>query len=126
MKRSGKKLTVLRDGHPRRMADARNAWRKMSDDQRLDFIGWMLEWDGWSDPRVKAAVAGARLQQAQPAEAPEWQCADCENTEGLTTNEAVDVNTGQVFPDGNMGKPYCPRCDSECRLDETEGGNDDA
>jgi predicted Fe-S protein YdhL (DUF1289 family) len=41
MKRGGKTLKVLQDGHPRRMADARNAWRKMSDEQREDFLAWM-------------------------------------------------------------------------------------
>ncbi|MAG24503.1 hypothetical protein CMI47_02890 [Candidatus Pacearchaeota archaeon] len=41
MKRGGKTLKVLEDGHPRRMADARNAWRKMSDEQREDFLAWM-------------------------------------------------------------------------------------
>ena len=41
MKRGGKTLKVLEDGHPRRMADARNAWRKMSDKQREDFLDWI-------------------------------------------------------------------------------------
>ena len=39
--RSGKPLAVLRDGHPRRMSDARNAWRKMSDEQRAEFIAFI-------------------------------------------------------------------------------------
>tara|TARA_Y100000310_G_scaffold301430_1_gene337931 strand:+ start:91 stop:258 length:168 start_codon:yes stop_codon:yes gene_type:complete len=38
MKRHGKTLPTLRDGHPRRMSDARNAWKKMSDDQRAAFL----------------------------------------------------------------------------------------
>ena len=38
MKRNGKTLPTLRDGHPRRMSDARNAWRKMSDAQRLAIL----------------------------------------------------------------------------------------
>ena len=39
MKRNGKELKTLRDGHPRRASDARNAWRKMNDAQRAAFIG---------------------------------------------------------------------------------------
>jgi predicted Fe-S protein YdhL (DUF1289 family) len=38
MKRNGKPLPTLRDGHPRRMSDARNAWKKMNDDQRAAFL----------------------------------------------------------------------------------------
>jgi hypothetical protein len=41
--RKGKKLAVLADGHPRRMADGKNAWRKMSDEQRVDFLQWTIE-----------------------------------------------------------------------------------
>ena len=39
--RKGKKLAVLADGHPRRLADGRNAWRKMNDEQRTEFLGWV-------------------------------------------------------------------------------------
>ena len=42
MKRHGKELPVLRDGHPRRMSDGRNAWRKMNDEQRRTFLTWVL------------------------------------------------------------------------------------
>lgn len=38
MTRNGKTLTTLQDGHPRRMSDGRNAWRKMSAEQRLAFV----------------------------------------------------------------------------------------
>jgi len=41
MKRNGKKLADLEDGHPRRMSDARNAWRKMNEDQRRAFLDWI-------------------------------------------------------------------------------------
>ena len=41
MERKGKKLNVLPDGHPRRMADAKNAWRKMTEKQRAEFIDWI-------------------------------------------------------------------------------------
>jgi hypothetical protein len=40
MTRKGKPLQVLRDGHPRRMSDAKNAWRHMSADQRRRFVEW--------------------------------------------------------------------------------------
>lgn len=43
MKRQGKTLKTLRDGHPRRMSDARNAWRKMTDEQREQFLAWTRE-----------------------------------------------------------------------------------
>tara|TARA_R110002020_G_scaffold381683_1_gene592570 strand:+ start:292 stop:921 length:630 start_codon:yes stop_codon:yes gene_type:complete len=40
MERNGKKLKVLQDGHPRRMSDGKNAWRKMTTEQRLEFLAW--------------------------------------------------------------------------------------
>ena len=43
MKRKGKTLTVLPDGAPRRMSDGKNAWRKMNDQQRRDFLAWLPE-----------------------------------------------------------------------------------
>ena len=41
MKRQGKKLRELADGHPRRMSDGRNAWRKMDPNQQEDFLHWI-------------------------------------------------------------------------------------
>lgn len=38
MEREGKKLKVLADGDPRRLADGRNAWRKMTHEQRVEFL----------------------------------------------------------------------------------------
>ena len=65
MKRGGTTLKVLQDGHPRRMADARNAWRKMSDEQRRVFLAWMglrpLDGDGAGTIAVKGEVLDALL-----------------------------------------------------------------
>ena len=36
--RNGKALKVLQDGHPRRLADGRNAWKKMNQAQREIFL----------------------------------------------------------------------------------------
>ena len=36
--RNGKALKVLQDGHPRRLADGRNAWKKMNQAQRETFL----------------------------------------------------------------------------------------
>ncbi len=36
--RNGKELKVLQDGHPRRLADGRNAWKKMDQAQRETFL----------------------------------------------------------------------------------------
>ena len=36
--RDGRELRVIPEGHPRRMADAKNAWRKMSTAQRDAFL----------------------------------------------------------------------------------------
>ena len=41
MKRKGKTLTVLPDGARRRMSDGKNAWRKMNDKQRGEFLWWI-------------------------------------------------------------------------------------
>ena len=46
MKRStqpGGTCKVLAKGDKRRLADGRNAWRKMDADQREEFVGWMLQ-----------------------------------------------------------------------------------
>ncbi len=43
MKRNGNKLKTIPDNHPRRMADGKNAFRKMSDLQRREFVLWMLD-----------------------------------------------------------------------------------
>jgi len=43
MKRKGTVLKDLGDGHPRRMADAKNAFRKMDFEQRMRFLAWMQE-----------------------------------------------------------------------------------
>ncbi len=37
----GGKAKALPDGHPRRMSDGKNAWRKMSYAQRRDFMGFI-------------------------------------------------------------------------------------
>ena len=34
---------VLADDNPRRLADGRNAWRKMSATQREEFVGWLYD-----------------------------------------------------------------------------------
>ncbi len=61
MERKGKKLAVLADGHPRRLADGRNAWRKMSNEQRLVF----LEWLGFRDFHAIDAVELLRQRSWQ-------------------------------------------------------------
>jgi hypothetical protein len=46
MKRStqpGGTCKVLAKGDKRRLADGRNAWRKMDAEQRETFVAWMLE-----------------------------------------------------------------------------------
>lgn len=52
MERKGKKLQVLADGHPRRLADGRNAWRKMSEAQRRTFLAWVLEQHASGETKV--------------------------------------------------------------------------
>ncbi len=60
MERKGKKLAVLADGHPRRLADGRNAWRKMNDEQRAEFLVWLTEYDPYIQ-RFGRNVLGAQL-----------------------------------------------------------------
>ena len=55
--RNGKPLQVLQDGHPRRMSDGRNAFRKMDGAQRAVFLLWCIE-TGTDEDR-----AGDRAQQ---------------------------------------------------------------
>jgi len=43
--RNGKPLKTVPDGSPRRMSDGKNAYRKMSPEQRFEFIKFMVEED---------------------------------------------------------------------------------
>ena len=43
--RNGTACAVLQDGHPRRMADGRNAYRKMGREQREAFLAWAHDED---------------------------------------------------------------------------------
>jgi hypothetical protein len=39
----GGKAKALPDGHPRRMSDGKNAWRKMTNEQRVEFLQWITD-----------------------------------------------------------------------------------
>lgn len=41
MTRNGEPLTKLPKGDRRRMSDGKNAWRKMTPQQRREFVDWM-------------------------------------------------------------------------------------
>ena len=41
MQRNGKQLATLAKGDKRRLSDGRNAWRKMSPEQRKIFLAWI-------------------------------------------------------------------------------------
>ena len=43
--REGKPLTQLPRGDRRRLADGRNAWRKMTPQQRREFLDWIKSED---------------------------------------------------------------------------------
>ena len=60
MQRNGKSTQVLPDGHPRRMADGKNAFRKMSAGQRDEFVGWMLA-NGLEDVPAHQRIAREQL-----------------------------------------------------------------
>ena len=49
--RNGTTCKVLGDGHPRRMPDGKNAYRKMSPDQRVVFLAWIKAFDQGRDAR---------------------------------------------------------------------------
>jgi len=49
-----RKTKTIPEGHPRRMSDAKNAWRKMTERQRADFIDWIDPYD--LSPMVQNAV----------------------------------------------------------------------
>lgn len=60
MKRNGKQLATLADGHPRRMSDGKNAVRKMNDEQRAAFVRWMIIDQGLDD--VMQAIIDERAE----------------------------------------------------------------
>ena len=41
MTRKGVELKTLSKGDRRRLSDGRNAWRKMTPEQRAEFVAWM-------------------------------------------------------------------------------------
>lgn len=41
--RNGKPLAKLPKGDKRRLSDGRNAWRKMTPEQRREFLDWIEE-----------------------------------------------------------------------------------
>ena len=41
--RNGKPLTKLPKGDKRRLSDGRNAWRKMTPEQRKEFLAWIKQ-----------------------------------------------------------------------------------
>ena len=43
MTREGKALQQLKRGDKRRLSDGRNAWRKMTPQQRREFLDWIEE-----------------------------------------------------------------------------------
>lgn len=50
--RNGKTLKTLPDGAPRRMADGKNAFRKMTPAQRNEFLDWVMAEGGPAADRV--------------------------------------------------------------------------
>lgn len=56
MERNGKTLKTLAKGDRRRMSDGKNAWRKMTEEQRRDFAAWIVGGD--DAPRLTLNVAG--------------------------------------------------------------------
>lgn len=56
--RNGKPLTTLERGDKRRLADGRNAWRKMTPQQRREFLDWMEEEDLAVAPRKRGRRTG--------------------------------------------------------------------
>lgn len=51
MERKGTTLKTVPDGHPRRMSDGKNAYRKMNSAQRWEFLDWVFNADEphWDD-----------------------------------------------------------------------------
>ena len=65
MKRNGKQLRTLEAGDKRRLADARNAYKKMTPGQREEFEQWVAIFDAalseGRDPNSAAKVARGSL-----------------------------------------------------------------
>jgi|GEM_PF-3997989 len=58
---------VLAKGDKRRLADGRNAWRKMDAGQREEFVSWMLE-NGLQDVAgYQVAIIAAKLSTMKVA-----------------------------------------------------------
>ena len=83
-KRSGKTLAVLPDGHPRRLADGRNAWRKMTMEQRHEFMKFIAD-----ESHGSYNVAGFGLSVRIKREGTEVEavCDDCGERGELTGHD---------------------------------------
>ena len=63
----GGSCKVLAKGDKRRLADGRNAWRKMDAGQREEFVSWMLE-NGLQDVAgYQVAIIAAKLSTMKVA-----------------------------------------------------------
>jgi hypothetical protein len=62
-KRNGKDTKVIPDGHPRRLADGRNAWRKQNAEQRKQFVAW-LQYEGLTEALQDAGYLGREDNRA--------------------------------------------------------------
>ena len=62
MKRQGQELRKLEAGHRRRMSDGKNAFRKMTTEQRETFLRWIIA--GGNDNRGILVSHEDTVQQA--------------------------------------------------------------
>ena len=92
MKRNGKTLKTVPDGAPRRMADGKNAVRKMNESQRALFMTWAVQFIG---------------EQTTPS----WACRECKSTD-VQVQAWVNANTGAV-EDDTGSYSWCNGCASE-------------
>ena len=114
MKRNGKQLATLADGHPRRMSDGKNAVRKMNDEQRAAFVRWMIIDQGLGD-----------VMQATVAERAETERVLVEAAAALSAEMNDPAHVAAMNKTGRKISEAIARCNAEDRPLTPEDLRDD-
>ena len=82
MNRNGKQLKPLQYGHPRRLPDFKNAWRKANFEQRIQMLDFIQE--GAPDDDTANDIARNWEDPSPSRVLGDWRCPHCGTEERIT------------------------------------------